>query len=71
MARFWLHNGFLDMRGEKMSKSLGNVVRVPEALEHWSPGRERCELLICILAHTIDSQLDFDERCADQSAKAT
>ena len=32
MARFWLHNGFLDMRGEKMSKSLGNVVRVPEAL---------------------------------------
>jgi cysteinyl-tRNA synthetase len=32
MARYWLHNGFLDMRGEKMSKSLGNVVRVPEAL---------------------------------------
>ena len=32
MARFWLHNGFLDMRGEKMSKSLGNVVRVPDAL---------------------------------------
>ena len=26
MARYWLHNGFLDMRGEKMSKSLGNVV---------------------------------------------
>ena len=22
MARYWLHNGFLDMRGEKMSKSL-------------------------------------------------
>ena len=33
MARVWLHNGFLDMRGEKMSKSLGNVVRMPEALE--------------------------------------
>jgi cysteinyl-tRNA synthetase len=32
MARFWLHNGFLDMRGEKMSKSLGNVVGVPDAL---------------------------------------
>jgi cysteinyl-tRNA synthetase len=32
MARYWLHNGFLDMRGEKMSKSLGNVIRVPEAL---------------------------------------
>jgi cysteinyl-tRNA synthetase len=32
MARFWLHNGFLDMRGEKMSKSLGNVIRLPDAL---------------------------------------
>jgi cysteinyl-tRNA synthetase len=32
MARYWLHNGFLDMRGEKMSKSTGNVVRMPDAL---------------------------------------
>jgi cysteinyl-tRNA synthetase len=32
MARFWLHNGFVDMRGEKMAKSVGNVVRVDEAL---------------------------------------
>ena len=43
MARFWLHNGFLDMRGEKMSKSLGNVVRVPEALATASRAR-RCGL---------------------------
>jgi cysteinyl-tRNA synthetase len=33
MARFWLHNGFVDMRGQKMSKSLGNVLRIDEALE--------------------------------------
>ncbi|MEK0081627.1 cysteine--tRNA ligase [Geminicoccaceae bacterium SYSU G07066] len=32
MARFWLHNGFVDMRGEKMAKSVGNVVRVAETL---------------------------------------
>jgi cysteinyl-tRNA synthetase len=32
MARFWLHNGFVDMRGEKMAKSVGNVVRVDEVL---------------------------------------
>ena len=32
MANYWLHNGFVDMRGEKMSKSVGNVVRVDEAL---------------------------------------
>ena len=33
MARYWLHNGFVDMSGEKMSKSIGNVVRVNDALQ--------------------------------------
>ncbi len=37
MARYWLHNGFLDMSGEKMSKSLGNVVLVHDLLKDW-PG---------------------------------
>ena len=37
MARYWLHNGFLDMGGEKMSKSLGNVVLVHDLLKEW-PG---------------------------------
>jgi cysteinyl-tRNA synthetase len=32
MARYWLHNGFVDMRGQKMSKSLGNVLRLDDAL---------------------------------------
>ena len=31
MANYWMHNGFVDMSGEKMSKSLGNVLRVDEA----------------------------------------
>ncbi len=35
MARYWMHNGFLDMGGEKMSKSLGNVVLLNDLLEHW------------------------------------
>ena len=37
MARYWLHNGFLDMSGEKMSKSLGNVVLVHDLLKEY-PG---------------------------------
>lgn len=37
MANYWLHNGFLDMGGEKMSKSLGNVVLVHDLLKDW-PG---------------------------------
>jgi cysteinyl-tRNA synthetase len=32
LARFWLHNGFLDIEREKMSKSLGNVVLVRDLL---------------------------------------
>jgi len=35
MANYWLHNGFLDMGGEKMSKSLGNVKLVHDLLEDW------------------------------------
>ncbi|MEO1641904.1 MAG: cysteine--tRNA ligase [Pseudomonadota bacterium] len=35
MANYWMHNGFLDMGGEKMSKSLGNVVLLNELLEDW------------------------------------
>jgi len=37
MARYWMHNGFLDMGGEKMSKSVGNVVLVHDLLKDW-PG---------------------------------
>jgi cysteinyl-tRNA synthetase len=37
LARVWLHNGMLTMNAEKMSKSVGNVVRLRELLEHY-PG---------------------------------
>ena len=33
LARYWVHNGFVDMGAEKMSKSLGNVIPVNELLE--------------------------------------
>jgi cysteinyl-tRNA synthetase len=32
MANFWMHNGFLQVEGEKMSKSLGNFVTIRELL---------------------------------------
>jgi cysteinyl-tRNA synthetase len=37
MANYWLHNGFLQAEGEKMSKSLGNFVTIRELLQEW-PG---------------------------------
>ena len=37
MANVWLHNGFLQVEGEKMSKSLGNFLTIHGLLEYW-PG---------------------------------
>jgi cysteinyl-tRNA synthetase len=37
MANTWMHNGFLQVEGEKMSKSLGNFVTIHELLKDW-PG---------------------------------
>jgi cysteinyl-tRNA synthetase len=34
-ARTWMHNGFLNIDGEKMSKSLGNFFSVPDVLRHF------------------------------------
>ena len=36
-ARFWLHNGMLRLGVEKMSKSLGNIISLPEALDKFEP----------------------------------
>lgn len=37
LAKYWMHCGFLDMEGAKMSKSLGNVVRLRDALQRVDP----------------------------------
>lgn len=35
MANYWMHNGFLQVEGEKMAKSLGNFVTIHELLTNW------------------------------------
>ena len=35
MANFWMHNGFLQVEGEKMAKSLGNFFTIREVLADW------------------------------------
>ncbi len=37
MANYWMHNGFLQVEGEKMSKSLGNFFTIRDLLKDW-PG---------------------------------
>ena len=66
MANYWLHNGFLDMSGEKMSKSLGNVVLVHDLLKAW-PGEV---LRFAMLSGHYRAPLDWTEDLLKQ-AKAT
>ena len=35
MANVWMHNGFLQVEGEKMSKSLGNFITINDQLDNW------------------------------------
>jgi cysteinyl-tRNA synthetase len=37
MANFWMHNGFLQVEGEKMAKSVGNFIIIRDVLKDW-PG---------------------------------
>jgi cysteinyl-tRNA synthetase len=36
-ARYWMHNGMLNLSGEKMAKSTGHVVTLAGALDEWDP----------------------------------
>jgi cysteinyl-tRNA synthetase len=45
LARYWVHNGFVDMGSEKMSKSIGNIVTPAELLETWDGEVLRLALL--------------------------
>jgi cysteinyl-tRNA synthetase len=45
MANYWMHNGFLQVEGEKMSKSLGNFVTIRELLSDWNGDAIRLSML--------------------------
>jgi len=66
MAKYWMHNGFLNISGEKMSKSLGNFLTVHELLDQY-PG-EAIRLLL-LSAH-YRQPLDFTHEGLTQ-ARAT
>ena len=62
-ARMWMHNGMLRLAGEKMSKSLGNVISLREALDRW--GRET--LLLFFLSAHWRKPMDFGEEVIEQA----
>ena len=62
-AHIWMHNGMLRLAGEKMSKSLGNVISLQEALDRW--GRETL-LLYFMTAHW-RKPMDFSDEVLEQA----
>ena len=66
-ARIWMHNGMLRLGGEKMSKSLGNLVPLRDAVEEW--GRETI-LLLFLGAHWRKPMDWSDENLAASKARA-
>jgi cysteinyl-tRNA synthetase len=63
-AQLWMHNGMLRLAGEKMSKSLGNIVSLREALEKL--GRET--LLVYFLGGHWRKPLDYSDEVLRQAA---
>lgn len=57
MANYWLHNGFLNMGDEKMSKSLGNVVYAHDLIKKWHPEVVR----LALLSSHYRSPMDFTD----------
>jgi cysteinyl-tRNA synthetase len=45
MANYWMHNGFLNVEGEKMSKSLGNFFTIRELLDKYRGENLRLQML--------------------------
>jgi cysteinyl-tRNA synthetase len=63
-AQVWMHNGMLRLSGEKMSKSLGNIVSLRQALDAW--GRET--LLVYFLGGHWRKPIDYSDEVLQQAA---
>ncbi len=65
-ARYWMHSHWVTMAGEKMSKSLGNVLSVPAITEHTRP----IALRYYLVSVHYRSSIEFSREALDDAAKA-
>ncbi|WP_419782060.1 cysteine--tRNA ligase [Maridesulfovibrio sp.] len=65
MARFWVHNGFVQINSEKMSKSLGNFFTIRDILDKFMPETLRYFLLTMHYR----SPLDFSFEALEEAEK--
>ena len=66
MVKYWLHTGFLNVNGEKMSKSLHNFITIRELLKDWSA----CTFRFFVLSTHYRSPIDFSKDSLHQSQKS-
>lgn len=66
MVRYWLHTGFLNVNGEKMSKSLHNFITIRELLKDWDADTFR----FFVLSTHYRSPIDFSKDSLHQSEKS-
>jgi cysteinyl-tRNA synthetase len=64
MARTWMHNGFLQVEGEKMSKSLGNFFTIRQLLADWPGAVLRFQMLMTHYRQPIDWTKSGTEQAA-------
>ncbi|MGH7229532.1 MAG: cysteine--tRNA ligase [Nitrospiraceae bacterium] len=71
-ARYWIHNGFVQINQEKMSKSLGNFFTIQEVFEKWGYGNQVTAetLRYFLLATHYRSPLDFSDRGLQETKRA-
>lgn len=65
-ARYWMHNGMLQLKGEKMSKSLGNLVPIKEFIEQHSGDVMR----LMVLSSHYRSPLTFNDEVIEANERA-
>ncbi|VVB68913.1 Cysteine--tRNA ligase [uncultured archaeon] len=66
LVRYWMHTGFLNVKGEKMSKSLGNFTTIRDMLQRYEADAFR---FFVLLAH-YRSPIDFSEEALEQARKS-
>jgi len=65
-VKYWLHNGLMQLRGEKMSKSTGVLVTISELLERHHPETVR----FFLLSSHYRNPIDFSEERLDEARRA-
>ena len=65
-ARYWIHNGMLQLGGEKMSKSLGNLVSINDFLAK----RDGDVMRMIVLTGSYRAPLNFNEEAQDAAERA-